>query len=254
MRRITVAGMVAAVLAGSAGAAAALWTGSGPAGAVADGHDAAKGQFPFAVEITATDIPKPDGSTYDSACSAGLISPQWIVTAGHCFHDVDRNPVSGPPLYHATATVGVAQLSDPDAVTVDIVDVRQSPVNDIALAKLAQPVEGVQTLQLPQQAPAAGDALTLAGWGATDSTNPTPSTQLRYGRVEVSSVTGTTVLAHGVWPEADTSACTYDSGAPYFSGTTLVSVESTGPDCPHTDDETTSRVDVIAGWIEQEIG
>jgi hypothetical protein len=29
----------------------------------------------------------------------------------------------------------------------------------------------------------------------------------------------------------------------------LVSVESSGPDCPHSGNETTSRVDVVSGWI-----
>jgi len=48
------------------------------------------------VKLTMTHIPRPDGTFYDSACSAALISPSWIITAGHCFHDVNRNPVSGP--------------------------------------------------------------------------------------------------------------------------------------------------------------
>jgi V8-like Glu-specific endopeptidase len=59
-----------------------------------------------------TDIPRPNGSYYNSACSAALIARQWIVTAGHCFHDVNRIRVSGPPRYQTTATVGVADLPD----------------------------------------------------------------------------------------------------------------------------------------------
>ena len=143
--------------------------------------------------------------------------------------------------------------ASPKAVTVDVTDVRQSSVNDIALAKLSKPVTGVKTLQLAKQPPSKGDQLTLAGWGATNETHPVPSTQLRYGKVDVSSTTDTTVLVHGSWPHPDMSACTYDSGAPYFSGNTLVSVESTGPGCPHTGDETTSRVDIQTDWIKQEI-
>ncbi|WP_242624137.1 hypothetical protein [Micromonospora kangleipakensis] len=59
--------------------------------------------------------------------------------------------------------------------------------------------------------------------------------------------------------EADTSACLWDSGAPYFrentNGTqTLVSVESDGPPCPHSQQETTARVDRIADWIQQTSG
>jgi hypothetical protein len=30
-------------------------------------------------------------------------------------------------------------------------------------------------------------------------------------------------------------------------------VESTGPDCPHAGEETTSRVDVVADWIREQI-
>jgi hypothetical protein len=34
---------------------------------VANARDAEDGAFPFAVKFLMTDIPKPDGSTYDSA-------------------------------------------------------------------------------------------------------------------------------------------------------------------------------------------
>jgi hypothetical protein len=67
-----------------------------------------------------------------------------------------------------------------------------------------------------------------------------------------------TLGVHGVYPSPDTSACLYDSGAPYFvpvgsKAGVLMSVESSGPDCPHDQLETTSRVDVIFQWIYQQI-
>ncbi|WP_446210445.1 hypothetical protein [Micromonospora sp. IBSANI012] len=63
-------------------------------------------------------------------------------------------------------------------------------------------------------------------------------------------------MAVGYAPAADTSACLWDSGAPYFrenaDGTqTLVSIESDGPACPHSQGETTQRVDRLADWIRQ---
>jgi secreted trypsin-like serine protease len=233
--------------------------GAAPAGAVADGAAATAGMFPFSVKLTMTDIPRPDGTTYDSGCSAGLISPQWIITAGHCFHDVNRNPVSGPTPYPTTATIGTVDVNESAGEVVDVVEVRQAGTNDIALAKLAQPIEGVPVLDIARSAPAIGEELTLAGWGATSSVDPAPSTQLYYGRVAVSSVAGTTAGVQGVWPAADTSACLYDSGSPYFTqdangSASLVAVESNGPDCPHASEETTSRADVVAAWIDQQIG
>ena len=102
--------------------------------------------------------------------------------------------------------------------------------------------------------PRAGDVLTLAGWGATTSIIPTPSTRLSIGQVKIQTVTPTTVRVVASSPAADTSACLYDSGAPYFTTPVgapplLVSAESTGPDCPHTSAETTARVDTITTWI-----
>jgi hypothetical protein len=72
--------------------------------------------------------------------------------------------------------------------------------------------------------------------------------------VKIWSVQSSTVLVRGYSPAADTSACLYDSGAPYFTtapgaAPRLTSVESTGPDCPHSLSETTSRVDVVVPWI-----
>lgn len=254
MRRTLVARVLTVVaVAATTGVLAAV-----PANAVADGQPAAPGTYPFAVKLTATDIPRPDGTHYNSACSGALVAPSWIITAGHCFHDVNRVPVSGPPDYPTTATLNTVNLADPGGETRDVVDVRQSPVNDIALAKLSAPVTDVTALVVRPTAPVLGEQLELAGWGATSDVDPVPGTVLNVGQVAVGEVDADTIGVHGVSPSPYTSACLYDSGAPYFQpiGTTaglLVSVESTGPDCPHDQLETTARADVVVQWIYQQI-
>jgi secreted trypsin-like serine protease len=232
---------------------------AGPAFAVAHGTPATPGQYRFAVKLTMTDIPRPDGSHYNSACSAALIAPRWIITAGHCFHDVNRNPVSGPVPYHTTASLGVVDLADPGAEVVEVVSVQQSASTDIALAQLARPVTDVPTLALSTAKPKKDEILRLAGWGADNSVDPVPGTHLMTGQVRVSRVTTSTVGVRGYAPYPDTSACVYDSGAPYFlerppQVPVLVSVESFGPDCPHDQEETTSRVDTITTWIRHITG
>jgi hypothetical protein len=249
--------------------AAVVW--ASPAAAVADGTPAAPGQYPFAVRLTMTHIPRPDGTYYNSACSAALISPTWIITAGHCFHDVNRVPVNGPPPYATTATLTtdggdrrvppghwpdlLGQLSVPPVEPRFVADVRQSITTDIALARLSRSVTDVSPLGLSDNEPVVGAVLTIAGWGATSGFIPTPSSQLSIGQVTIKTVRSSTVAVVGSYPAADTSACLYDSGAPYFSTPPdapplLVATESTGPDCPHSDAETTARVDNLTEWIK----
>jgi hypothetical protein len=217
-----------------------------------------------------THVPRPDGTFYNSACSAALISATWIITAGHCFHDVNRFPVSGPVPYATTATLNtvaghgparpghwfdlLGQLSPAPVEQTDVTDVQQSTKSDIALARLATPVRDVTPLGLSENEPAAGALLTIAGWGATSGFMPTPSRQLSIGQVKIETINPATITVTGSSPGADTSACLYDSGAPYFSTPAdapplLVSTESTGPVCPHTSAEITARVDTLTTWI-----
>lgn len=228
------------------------------ASAVANGTPAPTGRYSFAVKLTMTDIPRLDGSRYNSACSAALIAPSWIITAGHCFHDVHRSPVSGPVPYATTATIGQTDDRDPGGHVVAVVEDFQSPSNDIALARLASPVFDVAPVELGIAVPRVREILRIAGWGSRTSANPTLATHLQTGQVKISSVTDTTVGVVGYAPQPKTSACRYDSGAPYFleppSGApVLVSVESGGPNCPHSMLETTSRVDSVLPWIHATI-
>lgn len=230
-----------------------------PASAVAGGEDAPEGTYPFAVKFLMTGIPNPDGTTRDSACSGSLVAAQWVLTAGHCFHDVDRVPVRGPVPYRTEAVVGrTDDANTSEGREVAVTEVRQSPLNDIALAKLAEPVTDVRPIQLRTTAPQMGETVTLAGWGQTSADANKPATHLRIGKMTVHSVEDATTTVTGSWPRPDTSACPSDSGAPYFvdggAEPALVSVENNGPSCPHDQPETTARVDVVAGWVQQQTG
>jgi secreted trypsin-like serine protease len=236
---------------------ALVLTGSGPANAVANGSPVPDGQYPFSTKLTMTGIPRADGTTYDSACSAALIAPQWIITAGHCFHDTGGNRVSGATPYATTATVGRTDLTQTTVgYDVAVTQVLQASRVDIALGKLATPVTTIAPLPLSTVAPKTGAILRITGWGATGSVNPTQVTRLQTGQVKIKRVSGTTVLVVGYAPSSTTSACLWDSGAPYFSeaangAVALVSVEIDGPACPHSQEETTGGINRIADWIRQ---
>ncbi|GAB3139451.1 hypothetical protein GCM10027258_18500 [Amycolatopsis stemonae] len=178
---------------------------------------------------------------------------KWIITAGHCFHDAARNPVP----YATSVLLGTTTVDRP-GVTRNVVTVYQSPTNDIAIAELDKPVHGIEPLSLSRKAPVVGQKVTLAGWGSLTSVDPTPGTKLQQGRMTVATVDPQYVSVKGFAPTSTTSACTYDSGAPYFvpsgKGGRNVSVESDGPDCPHDQAETTARVDVVADWIAAHLG
>jgi secreted trypsin-like serine protease len=242
------------LLMGGAVAAAIVLATAAPGLAIANGTPVPEGHYRFAVKLTMTNIPRPDGSHYNSGCSAALIAPQWIITAGHCFHDVNRVPVSGPVPYDTKATIGRTDDADTNGHVVAVVEDYQSPVNDVALAKLATPVFDVAPLRVGPGTPSVGDVLRITGWGSLTDDDPTPATHLQTGQVKVATVGGTTIGVVGYLPQPTTSACVYDSGAPYFvepkhGAPRLVSVESEGPDCPHDQVETTARVDNQLPWL-----
>jgi secreted trypsin-like serine protease len=240
-------------------AALALVAHAAPAKAVANGEEVPMGKYRFAVKLTMTGIPTADGGRRNSACSGALIAPEWVITAGHCFRDVNGVRVERPVADLTTATVGRTDVDGTGGHVATVIAVRQSPTNDVALAKIDRRITDILPIWLSRTPAKVGDVLRLTGYGSITSINPTPSTRLRTGQLQVTTVSDTTLGMTGYAPQRDTTPCPYDSGGPFFherfpGRPMLVATVSNGPSCPHVLDETTARIDVIVPWIRSVVG
>ncbi|RJQ85129.1 esterase [Amycolatopsis panacis] len=213
----------------------------------------------FSAKLSSTDIPEEGGGVRTGGCSGALIAGGWIITAGHCFHDTRDNRVDGRPEYHMKVALGKRADSDPHGHVTQVVDVRQSPYSDLALARLENPVTDITPLSLPGEAPTVGQRATFVGWGALSSKVIVQSDHLKRGDFAVHSVGQYEIdLAPVHERTVENSPCPDDSGSPYFvpgerGHKVLIAIEDRGPDCPNPGLETAARVDSIRSWIQQQL-
>jgi secreted trypsin-like serine protease len=224
-----------------------------PAHAVV-GTPAAAGDYTFTARL---DIG--DGTR---ACSGALVAPQWIVTAASCFADDPATSLAvpaGKPALHTTATIGRTDLTTTAGAVRDVVQLVPRADRDLVLARLAKPVNTVTPVAVATTAPAAGEELTVSGYGRT--TDEWAPVQMHTGTFTVDAApAGTDVNLTG---KDGAAVCKGDTGGPALRVTNgtpaLVAVNSRSwqSGCWGVSETQTGAVDTrtddLAGWIDDTV-
>ncbi|MGE4428521.1 MAG: trypsin-like serine protease [Solirubrobacteraceae bacterium] len=121
------------------------------------------------------------------ACTATLIAPDRLLTAGHCLGRVapgrTRVTIGTPPRAHVVAAIARHPRFAYQTDTFP-----NEPIRDVGLVRLKEPVTGVTPLRLSRTTMRAGARVTLFGFGTDDADRPS-----RFGRLRRA-----TLRVHGV--------------------------------------------------------
>jgi trypsin len=231
------------VLAMSVTAIALLGASAAPSSAVVGGGDASPGEYPAVAEITFGPF----------LCTGTLITPNWVLTAGHCSNitaGTVASPASWPPQL-INVRVGGVTRSDGERLGVSRVvmhpDYLLTMGYDISLLQLSS-----SSTMAPTQVAGAGERSlwtagtleTIVGWGVTSEGGSRPQ-RLQEAQVPIttdaycagaySDFDPTTMVCAG-FPQGGVDTCQGDSGGPMFGRTSagalrIVGTTSWGDGC-----------------------
>jgi trypsin len=206
-----------------------------PANAVVGGQPAAPGTFPYVANILI-------GGAF--GCTGTLISPQWVITAGHCGSVTGAagvpTPVAWPAPFYTVQLGSVysdGTGAESHSVTQVVVDsdyiVTNGIGNDVTLLKLDKPsaigtMKIADTADKPSWAP--GVLAAIAGFGLTSENGDAPA-QMQFAQVPITTdaycanaypngltpndggFDAKTMICAG-YPQGGTDTCQGDSGGP----------------------------------------
>src|SRR5918994_579954 len=240
-----------------------------PSSAVVGGNDASPGEYPAVAEITFGPF----------LCTGTLITPNWVLTAGHCSNitaGTVASPASWPPPLISVRVGGVTR-SDGERLGVSRVvmhpDYLLTSGYDISLLQLSS-----SSTTPPTQVAGSGERSiwtagtmeTIVGWGVT-SEGGSPPERLQEARVPIttdsycagaySDFDPHTMVCAG-FPEGGVDTCQGDSGGPMFGRTSagalrVVGTTSFGEGCARPGKPGVyGRVadDTLRPWIAQNTG
>jgi uncharacterized protein (TIGR03382 family) len=210
----------------------------------------------------------PDFGYYGSFCSATLITSEWVLTAGHCLTGEGgfADYITPTNVYFFTGSnatsSGPGQFPPSGELHASIAfyihpGYGQNAQNDIALLRLAEPLQGVTPISIydgPFGQAFIGNDVTYVGFGVNDGINQVGGGIKREGQMEIAWVESTVYVSEF----QGQGVCFGDSGGPglrQFDGQWRVigvnsSVTSDDPNGdPCTQYAVQTRVDAYSDWL-----
>jgi len=237
---------------------------------IVGGSKAAPGEFPWQVAL----LDAATANTFNAQfCGGALVTERWVVTAAHCVFDGRVEPPSAVDVLVGTTSLKSGGIRvDVDTIVVHPRYNERTSENDIALLRLAEPVD-VETLPVVTLAgeaalTSAGTLATAIGWGDTLVKGDRYPVDLR--KVQVPIVTNrvcngrrsydgdvTAKMLCAGFAAGGKDSCQGDSGGPLVvpdgdGGFALAGITSWGARCAAPEKYGVyTRVARFAAWMEK---
>ena len=242
------------------------------------GNDADAGEWPATVGLLFTEVYNARLAAGDTVgiaqfqaqfCAGTLLAPNWVLTAAHCVHDVNNQPLPAAEIF---ILAGVTDLTDDGQqrqLNNIIVHPSYNPLSfdsDIALLELASDtVPPAAEIPLYQGDPAVGSDVTVVGWGDTTNSLGVFPFILQEVVVQVVSTTDCNTAYNGAITDnmicaaaAGKDSCGADSGGPMMALQDgvfrQIGIVSFGNECALPDfPGVYTRVDRFSTWVNDVI-